>query len=186
MRICVYCGSATGRGERFARVAREVGEYLAKNGIGLVYGGATVGTMGIVADGALSMGGEVIGVLPENLTHGELPHRGLTDLRLVGTMHERKALMAELSDGFIALPGGAGTLDELAEIWTWAQLGMHDKPIGLLNVDGFYDPLMAFVDRMVDEEFLRPGRREMLLLDTDIDRLVQRFRDYVPPQPKWS
>lgn len=186
MRVCVFCGSATGRGERYVAAARELGTLLAERGIGLVYGGASVGTMGEVADAALASGGEVVGVIPEQLVSRELAHPGLTDLRVVADMHERKALMASLSDGFVALPGGIGTLEELFEVWTWAHLGLHDKPLALLDVAGFYQPLRAFVDHMVTEEFLRPASRDMLLVDADPAALLDRFARYRPPPPRWS
>jgi len=186
MRICVFCGSSPGRGERYREVATALGTLLARDGIGLVYGGATVGLMGTVADAVRAGGGEVIGVIPEAMVKKEIAHRGLMDLRIVGSMHERKALMAELSDAFVALPGGIGTFEELFEIWTWAQLGLHHKPCALLNVDGFYDGLIGFLDHVVGEGFLRPGHREMVLIEREPAALLARIATYAPPAvPKW-
>ncbi|MFD7660322.1 TIGR00730 family Rossman fold protein [Actinosynnema sp. NPDC059797] len=185
MRVCVYCGSS-GASEKYLSAARRVGATLAGRGIEVVYGGARVGTMGAVADGALAAGGRVIGVIPESLVGWEVAHQGLTELRVVPGLHERKAVMTALSDAVVALPGGAGTLDELFEAWTWAQLKVHAKPVGVLNVEGFFDPLVAMVDHMVAEGFVRPAYREMLLVDDDLDRLLDRFADYRPPGYTWS
>jgi len=185
MRICVFCGSSAGR-VRHVRAAAEAGRLLARRGIEVVYGGGRVGTMGAVADGALNAGGPVIGVIPHHMVEWEIAHDGLTELHVVDTMHQRKALMADLSDAFVALPGGAGTLDEFFEIWTWAQLELHAKPIGLLNVGGYYDHLIAMIDHMVSEGFLKPAYREMVLVDDDLERLLDRFTDYVPPVYRWA
>jgi uncharacterized protein (TIGR00730 family) len=172
---------------RYAEEAAAVGKLLAGRGIGLVYGGASVGTMGVVADAALAAGGEVIGVIPEAMSTVEIAHAGLTELHVVADMHQRKAKMAALSDGFLALPGGAGTLEELFEVWTWAQLGFHGKPIGLLDVDGYYAPLVSFADHMVTEGFLAPGFRDMLLIDRDPAALLDAFATHTPPPPpKWA
>jgi uncharacterized protein (TIGR00730 family) len=172
---------------RYAEQAAALGKLLAQRGIGLVYGGASVGTMGVVADAALAAGGEVIGVIPEALSSVEIAHAGLTELHVVVDMHERKAKMAALSDGFLALPGGAGTLEELFEVWTWAQLGLHGKPIGLVDVDGYYGPLMAFADHMVTEGFVKADYRNLLLTDPDPAVLLDRFETYDPPAPpKWT
>ncbi|MFO1425493.1 MAG: TIGR00730 family Rossman fold protein [Steroidobacteraceae bacterium] len=173
--VCVYCGSAGGRSERYAAAARELGRTLATRGIGLVYGGSSIGLMGIVADAALEAGGRVTGVIPHALMRQEIVHRGLADLRVVRSMHERKALMAELSGAFIALPGGLGTLDELFEIWTWAHLRFHDKPIGLLNVDGFFDHLLAHLDHATAEGFVTPALRARLVTDGAIDPLLKQL-----------
>jgi hypothetical protein len=154
-RICVFCGSSSGRGDHYLRVARAAAQALAANRLGLVYGGASVGCMGALADAMLRMGGEVIGVIPRSMQEREIAHTGLTKLHIVETMHQRKALMADLADAFIALPGAYGTLDEFFEILTWAQIRIHAKPAGLLNVDGFYDPLLEFLDRAVVEGFLK-------------------------------
>ncbi|MFI9011513.1 TIGR00730 family Rossman fold protein [Actinosynnema sp. NPDC053489] len=185
MRVCVFCGSSSGR-VRHVEAAREVGRALAERGIGVVYGGGRVGTMGALADGALAAGGSVVGVIPRNLVEWEVAHGNLTELRVVSSMHERKALMAELSDAFVALPGGAGTLEELFEVWTWAQLGLHAKPVGLLDVDGYFAHLLRMIDHMVAEGFLKPPYRDMLLVDDDLHRLLDRFRDYRPFGYTWN
>jgi uncharacterized protein (TIGR00730 family) len=185
-RICVYCGSSPGRSPRYREVARALGHELAGRGLGLVYGGASVGVMGAVADAVLEHGGEVIGVIPESLALKEVAHDGLSDLLVVGSMHERKARMAELSDGFVALPGGWGTLEEIFEMLTWAQLGFHRKPCGLLNVGAYYDHLFAFLETAFSERFVRNEYRPMLLMDEDPGRLLDRLRDYRAPQVrKW-
>ena len=185
-RICVYCGSSPGRDPCYAEAARELARALVDRNLGLVYGGAAVGLMGTVADAVLAAGGEVVGVIPHVLEAKEVAHRSLTELHTVGSMHERKALMVELSDGFIALPGGLGTLDELFEVLTWAQLGLHGKPSGLLNVLGYYDGLTRFLEHAVHEQFVRASHREMLLVDTDPGRLLDRFDLYRAPQvTKW-
>ena len=185
-RICVFCGSNPGRDPRYAEAARELGTTLARNGIGLVYGGASVGLMGMVADAALAGGGEVIGVIPQALVDKEVAHRGLGDLRVTNSMHERKALMAELSDGFVALPGGAGTLEELFEVWTWAQLGQHAKPCALYDVAGFYERLAGFLDHATAEGFMKAPHRDMLIVAESAAALLERLRGYVPPQvSKW-
>ncbi|MBE8718180.1 LOG family protein [Cellvibrio polysaccharolyticus] len=186
MRICIFSGSSAGRLPLYPEAATRLGNALAKSGIGLVYGGASVGLMGAVADAALASGGEVIGVLPDFLAQKEIAHTGLSDLRIVNSMHERKALMAELSDGFVALPGGLGTLEELFEVWTWAQLGQHNKPCALLNINGFYDGLSLFLDHIVDEAFLKPEHREMLIVEQGIDDLLKAMLSYTPPKvTKW-
>jgi uncharacterized protein (TIGR00730 family) len=175
MRICVFCGSSSGRGDAYRQAAATLGRLMAERGIGLVYGGASVGTMGVVADAAVDAGGEVVGVIPQALVDREVAHQGLTDLRVVRDMHERKATMADLSDGFIALPGGAGTMEELFEVWTWAQLGLHAKPIGLLDVAGFYDPLGAMLDHMVTEGFLSAANRDLVTFEADPVALLDRI-----------
>lgn len=185
-RICVFCGSNTGSDPVYAEAARGLGHLLAREGIGLVYGGGSVGLMGEIADAVLSSGGEVIGVIPHALWAREVGHRGLTDLRIVDTMHERKALMADLSDAFIALPGGLGTLEEIFEIWTWAQLGLQTKPLGFLDVNGFYAPLMEFLDRAVREQFLREPHRAIAIIDADAEVLLEKFDTWQPSQvEKW-
>ena len=185
-RICVFCGSSPGLQAQFGVAAERLGEALAAAGIGLVYGGASVGLMGRLADRVLAAGGEVIGVIPRALVDMEVAHAGLADLRVVGSMHERKALMADLADGFIALPGGLGTLDELFEILTWAQLGLHHKPIGLLDVAGYFAPLLAFLDGAVAARFVAPPHRAMLHVADDPTALLDAFRAYQPPPPfKW-
>lgn len=181
-RLCVFCGANAGRGSRYLEAAAVLGTTLARAQIGVVYGGAGIGLMGAVADAAREAGGEVIGVIPQNLMAREVAHRHLADLRVVSSMHERKAMMAELSDGFIALPGGVGTLEELFEVWTWSHLGLHRKPCALLDVDGFYSGLSGFLDHVDREGFLREGVRDMLLIDDDAARLISRMRDWRAPQ----
>jgi uncharacterized protein (TIGR00730 family) len=184
--VCVFCGSNGGAGELYAEAARSFGRTLAERGLRLVYGGAAVGLMGELADAALTAGGEVVGVIPQALVEREIAHAGLTDLHPVKSMHERKALMSDLSDAFVALPGGAGTLEELFEIWTWGQLGHHEKPVGLLNVAGFFDALIAFVDHQVEERFMRVEHRNMLIVEDDPERLLARFETYrAPVVEKW-
>jgi uncharacterized protein (TIGR00730 family) len=173
-RVCVFCGASPGRGPAFTALAGAVGAGLARRGLGIVYGGGRVGLMGALADAALAAGGEVIGVIPRRLVERELAHPGLTELRVVGSLHERKATMAELADGFIALPGGLGTLEELAEVASWAQLGLHAKPIGLLGGD-YWGPLLVWLDRAVEEGFVSPEHRALLQVDPDLDALLDRF-----------
>ncbi len=187
MRLCVFCGSNAGQDPVYLATARALGEALAANGIDLVYGGASVGLMGAVADAALARGGQVTGVMPQALVDKEIAHRGLSDLRVVGSMHERKALMAELADGFIALPGGLGTFEELFEVWTWAQLGYHRKPCALLNAGGFYDKLTDFLDDVVERGFVKPIHRAMLIVESDPRALIDRLREFEPEAvtPKW-
>ena len=170
--ICVFCGSNAGSRPAYLQAAEVVGRGLAQRGVRVVYGGATVGMMGTLADAARGAGGEVIGVIPRSIFDREIGHTGLDDLRVVGSMHERKALMAELSDAFIALPGGIGTLEELFEVYTWAQLGIHAKPLGLLDVAGYFQPLVAFLDHAVQERFLRPEMRTVLAVSDDLDGLL--------------
>jgi uncharacterized protein (TIGR00730 family) len=174
-RICVYCGSKVGTESVYAEVAAALGRQLAQRGIGLVFGGGHVGLMGIVADAALSAGGEVIGVIPVSLEKKELAHPRVPTMHVVESMHQRKQLMADLADGFIALPGGIGTLEELFETWTWLQLGYHQKPVGLLNVGGYYDELLRFLDRCRAEQFLREEHRGWLLVETDATQLLERM-----------
>lgn len=182
-RIAVYCGSATPADPVYVEAARHVGRTLAARGIGLVYGGGRLGLMGAVADAALAEGGEVIGVIPQALVDAEVAHYGLTSLETVHTMHERKARFTELSDGFLTLPGGTGTMDELWEAMSWAQLGYHAKPIGLLNVAGFYDRLIDFVGHMGSVGFIRPQHQSILLVDPDLDALLARMDDHQPGVP---
>ncbi len=184
--ICVFCGSSPGNDPAYAEVANRLGRILAERDTTLVYGGGHVGLMGVVADAALEAGGEVIGVMPRSLVDREIGHKGLTKLHVVGSMHERKAMMSRLSDGFVALPGGNGTLEEFFEVLTWAQLGEHGKPCGLLNVAGYYDPLLKVLDRMVEKDFLRGAHRELVLVAEDPSSLLQRFEGYKPPKTiKW-
>ena len=185
-RICVFCASSPGANPRFAEMARTLGTMLATSGLGLVYGGGNVGLMGVVADAALAAGGEVIGVIPHALVRRELAHRGVTRLEEVATMHARKQRMHDLSDGFITLPGGFGTLDELFEALTWSQLGMHQKPCALLDVDGYFAPLVQYLDGAVRAQLLRPEHRALLLADDDPARLLERMREFrAPAVEKW-
>lgn len=185
-RLCVFCGSNAGRRHEYAAAARELGATLAARKIGLVYGGGNVGLMGVVADAVMAAGGEAIGVIPEALLAKEVGHRQLTRLHVVGSMHERKAMMAELSDGFIAMPGGYGTLEEFCEVLTWAQLGFHRKPCALLNVQGFYDPLLHLFQHAVTECFVRPEYRRMVLCEADPRRLLDAMAAYEAPSvEKW-
>lgn len=172
-RVCVFCGSSSGGRPAYAGAARALGVELVHRGAGLVYGGASVGLMGALADAVLERGGEVVGVIPRALVERELAHPGLTELRVVETMHERKAAMSELADGFVALPGGMGTLDELAEAITWGQLGIHAKPCGLLDVEGYFEPLLAFADRAVAEGFLRAEHRAALSVSREPGELLE-------------
>jgi uncharacterized protein (TIGR00730 family) len=184
--LCVYCGSNVGADPAFADAARALAELLAGRGIRVVYGGGKVGLMGVLADAALAAGGEVVGVIPQHLVDREIGHAGLTELRVVGSMHERKALMAELADGFVALPGGIGTLEELIEAYTWSQLGLHAKPLGVLNVNGYYDALEAFLDQAVLARFLRPEHRAVLAVEAEVGALLDRLdRAVVPTLTKW-
>ena len=185
-RVCVFCGSSFGARDAYATVARALGAALVERGLGLVYGGASVGLMGTIADAVLAEGGEVIGVIPQALVDKEVAHGWLTDLRVVPSMHARKATMADLADGFIALPGGFGTLEELFEVLTWAQLGMHAKPCALLDVDGYFDGLLRFIDHGIDQGFIRPEHRSLILVDRSPDALLDRLAAYQPPSlMKW-
>lgn len=179
-RLAIYCGSASPADPVYLENARFVGRSLAERGIGVVYGGARLGLMGAVADAALATGGEVIGVIPQALVDAEVAHRGLTELHVVGTMHERKQAFTDLSDGFITLPGGTGTMDELWEAMSWAQIGYHAKPVGLLNVAGYYDGLIEFVGKMGDVGFLRPQHRSLLIVDHSLEGLLRRMDAHVP------
>jgi hypothetical protein len=180
-RLCVYCGSSAGARPAYAEAAHALGTLLAAEGVGLVTGGGRVGLMGVVADAVLAGGGEAVGVIPQALADREVGHAGLTELHVVATMHERKALMAHLADAFVALPGGLGTLEEIAEMMTWAQLGFHPKPCGLLDVDGYYAPLVRFFDHATAERFVRPEHRALLVVDERPARMLARLRAHVPP-----
>ena len=180
-RICVFAGSNHGKRQEYQQAARDLGQELVARGLGLVYGGASVGLMGVVADTVLAAGGEVIGVLPKALFRREVAHRHLTELHEVSSMHERKALMADLADGFIALPGGLGTFDELFEITTWAQLGLHTKPIGLLNIANYYAPLLALVTHAASEGFIPPTHTGLLLHENNAAALLDSFARYISP-----
>jgi uncharacterized protein (TIGR00730 family) len=184
--ICIFCGSNAGAQPAYVETAEAVGRGLAQRGVRLVYGGSKAGMMGALADAARFAGGDVVGVMPQAMVDREIAHTGLDDLRIVGSMHERKALMAELSDAFIALPGGVGTLEELFEVYTWAQLGIHDKPLGLLDVAGYYRPLIAFLDHSVQERFVRASTRSLLAVDDDLDALLAALEAWRPPtEHKW-
>ncbi len=184
--VCVFCGSSMGLRPAYKLAAQAMGETLAGRGIGLVYGGGNVGLMGVVADATLAAGGEVIGVIPEFLVAKEIAHTGLTKLHVVSSMHERKALMAELSDAFVALPGGYGTLEEFCEILTWSQLGLHHKPQGLLNIEGYYQPLLRLFDQAVTEQFLKPELRSLVLEAPDPEQLLDLMANYRPQTvDKW-
>ena len=185
-RVCVFSGSSPGADVAYRAAAVDLGHRLAERGIELVYGGASVGLMGAVADAAIEGGGHVIGVIPQSLVDHEIAHAGLGDLRVVDSMHERKALMAELSDAFVALPGGVGTLEELFEVYTWNQLGLHAKPLGLFNVRGYFDGLARFLDHAVAERFVTPKHRAMLLVGEDLGELLDGLDAWeAPHQPKW-
>jgi uncharacterized protein (TIGR00730 family) len=185
-RLCVFAGSSPGARGAYRQAAADLGHTLATRGITLVYGGACRGLMAVLADAALQAGGEVIGVMPQALVAKEVAHTGLSDLRVVASMHERKQLMADLADGFIALPGGLGTLEELAEMLTWAQLGLHQKPVGLVNVEGYYAPLVAFLDHAVAERFLAPAHRSLLLMADTPEPLLRLMASYRPHvMEKW-
>jgi uncharacterized protein (TIGR00730 family) len=184
--LAVYCGSSFGARPSYADAARQFGASLAGRGIGLVYGGASIGLMGALADAVASSGGSVVGVIPRALVEREIAHPGLTDLRVVDSMHERKALMNDLADGFVALPGGMGTIDELAEAITWGQLGIHAKPCGLLDVDGYYRDFLAFLDHGAAEGFLRREHRDALVVEADPDRLLDRLEAASGIPAKWA
>jgi uncharacterized protein (TIGR00730 family) len=185
-RICVYCGSSPGRRPAYVEAARALGRLLVARDIGLVYGGAGIGVMGAIADEVLEQGGSVTGIIPNALAVKEVLHPRLTETHVVASMHERKALMAELSDGFVALPGGWGTIEEIFEVLTWAQLGFHDQPCGLLNVAGYYDGLFRFLEHAMAEDFVRPVYGEILIMEEDPGRLLDRFARYQPPRiRKW-
>lgn len=182
----MFCGSSSGTGPVYAEAARATGRTLAQAGLGLVYGGGKVGLMGEVADAALAGGGRVVGVMPRPLVEREIAHLGLSALHVVETMHERKARMADLADAFLVLPGGAGTLEEVFEQWTWAQLGIHAKPCGFLNVKGYFDPLLAMIRRMTAEGFMAPAYADMLVVADDAGAILDGFAAYLPPPRKWA
>ncbi len=185
MRICVFCGSSPGNLPSYQDAAVEVGELLAREGIELVYGGGNVGLMGIVADAALDAGGDVTGVMPRHLVESEISHKGLTTLEVVEDMHERKMKMSELSDAFLTLPGGAGTLEEITEQWTWAQLGIHTKPCAFYNVGGYYDHLHAMIDKIVEAGFMKASYADMLIYGEDAKSILAAFKAYKAPARKW-
>jgi len=184
--ICIFCGSAPGADPRFLDEAVRCGTVLAQAGLTLVYGGGKVGLMGAVADAALAAGGEVLGVMPEDLVNQEIAHRGLTELHVVRSMHERKLKMAELSDGFLCLPGGPGTFEEIFEQWTWALLGIHARPCGFVNVAGYYDPMRKTIQHMADNGFIGQPYVDMLVYADSTEAALEAFGGYAPPPPKWS
>lgn len=185
-RICVFCGSSSGARPAYLEAARNLGQALVRRNIGLVYGGGSVGLMGAVADAVLLAGGEVTGIIPESLMGKEVDHRSLTELRVVASMHERKAMMADLSDAFIALPGGFGTFEEFCEVLTWSQLGLHQKACGMLNIEGYYDRMLALFDHAVDEGFVRPPHRSLVVEATDPDMMLDLLENYQAPKlEKW-
>jgi uncharacterized protein (TIGR00730 family) len=186
-RICAFCGASPGARPEYAQATTKLARLLAADGIGVVYGGGGVGLMGVLADAVLAEGGEIIGVIPRALVDREIAHRDVTDMRVVGSMHERKALMAELADAFIALPGGIGTIEELFEVYTWAQLGLHRKPCALLNVEGYYDGVAEFLSHAVRERFLRQETRDLLIVERDPAALIERLKAFEPTTliPKW-
>jgi hypothetical protein len=184
--VCVFCASHSGADPRYAEAARSFGELLAVSGRRIVYGGGNTGLMGALADAALAAGGEIVGVMPKHLVDREVAHRGLTRLEVVDSMHQRKARLSDMADAFVALPGGLGTLEEFVEVWTWGQLGLHRKPYGLMNVAGFYTPLLAFLDHAVSEGFVRPEHRAMVRVAEDPEQLIAAIESAPPPaQPKW-
>ncbi|CAM6727077.1 TIGR00730 family Rossman fold protein [Morganella morganii] len=183
-RIAVYCGSAAGASEIYRLEAVKFARILVEQGITLVYGGASVGIMGTVANTVLREGGKAIGVIPALLEGREIAHKNLTELHRVSTMHERKSKMIELADGFVALPGGFGTLEEFAEVFTWSQIGLHQKPVGLMNINNYYDPLLSLISKMTDEQFMQEKYRHMAVVETDGNALIRRFRDYEAPAVK--
>jgi uncharacterized protein (TIGR00730 family) len=186
-RICVYCGSSVGARPSYQQAAQRLGELMAERGIGLVFGGGGIGLMGVVADAVLARGGEAIGVIPESLVRREIGHRGVTKLHVVETMHQRKALMADLSDAFIALPGGYGTLEEICETITWSQLGIQQKPCGLLNIENYWDGMLQFLDHAMREDFVRPENRGLVLVASTPEQMLEQLAAWTPPAhiEKW-
>jgi len=179
--ICVFCGSSVGTEDSYWDAAHELGRAIAESGRRLVYGGGNIGLMGVTADAVLAGGGEVIGIIPQNLMDREVGHRGISELRVVDSMHQRKQLMSDLSDGFVILPGGLGTLEEFFEVWTWGQLGLHRKPYGILNTNGYYDSLLRFLDHAVESGFVRPAHRELLIVEEEPMELLRRLDSHIVP-----
>lgn len=186
MRIAIFCGASLGSSESFTLHAQVLGSYLAAQNIEVVYGGGDVGLMGVVADATLAAGGRVTGVIPTFLAEKEIAHTGLSELHVVPDMHSRKAKMADLSDAFIAMPGGIGTLEEFFEVWTWAQLGYHQKPCALFNVEGYFDKLLDFIAHMSASNFVKPEYKDMVLVASEVEELIESIRNYVPPRLRWS
>lgn len=186
MIVAVYCGSSSGNNSNYINETKKLGKFLAQNNIDVVYGGGKVGLMGTIADSVLEHGGKVYGVIPEKLKGKELAHMGLTDLKIVNTMHERKAMMASIADAFITLPGGAGTLEEIFEAWTWAQLGYHNKPCAFYNIDGFYDDLFKMIEKMTATGFLKKDYLDMLINTANTEELIASLKNYKAPNEKWN
>ena len=185
MKIAVFCGSSTGNNVEYINATKELGKFFAKNNIDVVYGGGNVGLMGAIADSVMENGGKVYGVIPEKLQEKELAHNEITELKVVTNMHERKALMAQMADAFVVLPGGAGTLEEIFEVWTWAQLGFHNKACAFLNVNGYYDKLFEMIDEMCDKQFLKQVYSDMLIKTDNQEILLKAIQNYNPPKDKW-
>ena len=183
-RICVFCGSKTGNSPLFLEAATELGRFLAERGLDLVYGGASIGLMGAVADSVMAGGGRVVGVIPEAMASKEVAHEGLTEMHVVSSMHERKSMMARLADAFVALPGGFGSFEELLEMITWAQLGIHRKPVGILNVSGYYDPLIQLFEGAIEAGFIKPSNRKLFVIEQEADRLLQTLLAHRLPEVK--
>ncbi|MBM6550347.1 TIGR00730 family Rossman fold protein [Marinomonas ostreistagni] len=186
MKIAVYCGSSSGNHPEYTAATKALGKFFAEQGIDIVYGGGKVGLMGTIADAVMENGGRVYGVIPQHLKHREIGHEGITELKIVKDMHERKAAMAEMADAFVALPGGVGTLEEIFEVWTWAQLGHHQKPCAFYNVEGFYEPLLAMVQNMSDAGFVKQQYVDMVLRVNTPEQLIDGIKAYEPPQQKWT
>ncbi len=187
--ICVFCGSSPGSRSEYLEAARDLGAALVQQGINLVYGGGNVGIMGAIAESVFNSGGKVTGVIPRHLAEKEVAYTELSDLRIVDSMHQRKALMEQLSDGFIAMPGGLGTIEEFFEVWTWTQLNMHQKPCGLLNICGYFDQLLNFLDHTVEEQFVQADHRHMIIVEENSHKLIDHFRSYTPKvidKAKWA
>ncbi len=185
MRIAVFCGSSAGNDIEYTNAAKKLGQFFALNNVDVVYGGGNVGIMGAIADSVMENGGKVYGVIPLKLKEKELAHTNITELKVVSNMHERKALMSEMADAFVVLPGGAGTLEEIFEVWTWAQLGFHEKACAFLNVNGFYDKLFEMIDHMCEKQFLKQEYSDMLIKTDNQEELLQAIKDYTPPKDKW-
>jgi len=185
MKIAVFCGSSSGNNIEYTNATKELGKFFVENNIEVVYGGGNVGLMGVIADSVMENGGKVYGVIPEKLQEKELAHKGITELHIVSNMHERKAMMADMADAFVVLPGGAGTLEEIFEVWTWAQLGFHNKPCAFLNVNGFYDKLFEMIEGMCDAKFLKQEYLDMLIQTDKQEELLKAIKEYVPPKDKW-
>ena len=186
MKIAVFCGSSIGNKEIYSDAAKQLSKYLALNNIDIVYGGGNVGLMGVIASTAMQNGGKVYGVIPEDLQDKELGHTGITELKIVKDMHERKAAMADMADAFVALPGGIGTFEEIFEVWTWAQLGYHNKPCAFYNTNGFYDSLFTMIDNMCQEGFMKKEYSNMLIKTSNVEELIEKINTYTPPKVKWK